>query len=149
MPTLTNCHDNTSITKTEIVFDLNDVYSGTSPIGPHIFPQVTVNVSDINSKSTQSGTTFSKNAQSFSIYYQNARSIRSHINDIYSCLTSAEFQIVCITESWLDSSISNSEFIPPNHVTFRSDRNFIRSVRQRGGGVVLSVNAQFSVKSLI
>mgnify|MGYP005984162229 FL=1 len=56
--------------------------------------------------------------------------------------------MLCITESWLDSSVVNSEFIPRNYNVFRSDRDFSRSGRQRGGGVVLATNGKFSVKSL-
>ena len=142
------------MTRAGIAFDPNDkklsycLYSGTSLNDPEMFRTVTASVSESNSTSTLSPVRLSKTIQSFSIYYQNARSIRSRINDIYCLLTSSEFDVICITESWLDPSIANSEFIPPNYVTFRSDRNFIRSGRQRGGGVVLAVNAQFSVKGL-
>mgnify|MGYP005984510109 FL=1 len=82
------------------------------------------------------------------VYYQNVRSIKSKVNEIYVNLTDAEFDLIAITESWLDSSVADSEFAPVNYQVFRSDRDFIRSGRQTGGGVILAINGKHKVKNL-
>ncbi|XP_063913303.1 uncharacterized protein LOC135129962 [Zophobas morio] len=74
--------------------------------------------------------------------------MRSKVNDIYAGVTSAEFDVICITETWLDPSINNCECFPANYNVFRADRDFQRTGRKRGGGVLLAVNNIFKVKSL-
>ena len=82
------------------------------------------------------------------IYYQNVRSIRSRVNEVFFCLNVSDYDVICLTESWLDSSISNCEFMPSSYCVFRADRNFTCSNRQRGGGVVLAVSDKFPVSSV-
>ena len=76
------------------------------------------------------------------------RSIKSKVNDIFLGLTDLEFDVVCLSESWLDSSVDNNEFIPSNYQVYRIDRNFNRLGRQRGGGVLLILKNIFSVSRL-
>ena len=88
------------------------------------------------------------NISNLSIYYQNARSIKSKVNEVYYNLSDSEFDIVCITESWLDSSVDDNEFMPPNFDVFRTDRDFVHTGRRRGGGVILAVNRTYAATNV-
>ena len=48
-----------------------------------------------------------------------------------------DLDIVCVTETWLNDSIRDSEILPYNYTTFRQDRYKNRV----GGGVLISVNS--------
>ena len=49
-----------------------------------------------------------------SIYYQNVRSIRNKVNGFFNGTSDMGFDIICISETWLNDSISNSEIISPH-----------------------------------
>ena len=46
-----------------------------------------------------------------------------------------QFDVIALTETWLDSSISNHELLPTGYRIIRRDRE-----NKRGGGVLLAVN---------
>ena len=71
--------------------------------------------------------------------------MRSVVNNVYAGLSDCERDIICLSETWLDSSISNSELIPKEFHVFRADRDFIATRRKRGGGVLLAVHNKFKV----
>ena len=53
------------------------------------------------------------------------------------------FDIVAITETWLDSKVNDSELMHPNYSVYRRDRHDILSDKI-GGGVALCVNNNIS-----
>lgn len=77
------------------------------------------------------------------IYYQNTRSIRNAIPDIYNSLACSNLDIVAFTETWLDSSFYDGE-LSNNFNVMRADRNFTATGLSRGGGVLLAVNTKFN-----
>lgn len=58
----------------------------------------------------------------------------------YNALLVIDVLVVALTETWLEPSISSSEFFTDEYVVFRSDRNYLASNRSRGGGVLIAVN---------
>ncbi len=90
--------------------------------------------------------------QPFSVFYQNVRSLKStYWDQLYnskesklSCFhdiaSTNQFDIIALTETWLDSSVSNLELLPSGYKITRRDRE-----NKRGGGVVLAVKD--SIKS--
>lgn len=48
------------------------------------------------------------------------------------------FDLIVITESWLDDSINNAELLPPFYNVIRSDRKFSLTNRSTGGGVFIA-----------
>lgn len=48
-----------------------------------------------------------------------------------------DLDIICVTGTWLNNSISDSEILPYNYTTFRRDRSHNRI----GGGVLISVKS--------
>ena len=77
-----------------------------------------------------------------SIYYTNCRSLPPKIDELRVQVASCNPEIVAITASWLDPSITNSEIMIPGYMTYRRDRN------RNGGGLVLFVKDSLPVSSI-
>ena len=63
----------------------------------------------------------------------NARSIVSKRFDFLAYICAHRFDVVAVTETFLDDSVHDSHIIPPGYSVFRRDRN------RHGGGVALLV----------
>ncbi len=98
-----------------------------------------------------------KNNQFISVFYQNARSLKATVKDRdepgnYICklsllqdiVYSADYDIVAITEMWLNSTISSLEVLPYGHDIYRKDRD-----DRIGGGVLFAVRNTIAVKSCL
>ncbi|XP_055590580.1 uncharacterized protein LOC129742679 [Uranotaenia lowii] len=72
------------------------------------------------------------------VYYQNAGGMRTKTNQFLLALSSCEYDIVMITETWLKDDIANSE-LALNYSIYRNDRNSNTSQLNRGGGVLIAV----------
>ena len=80
----------------------------------------------------------------FSVFYQNVRSLKStyysrntkenKLSSFHDIVSTNQFDVIALTETWLDSSVSNHELLPSGYKISRRDRE-----RKRGGGVVLAV----------
>lgn len=55
------------------------------------------------------------------IYYQNVRGLKSKVNEFYNNILTTEFDIISITETWLDESVYSSEFFSDEWSVFRQD----------------------------
>ena len=64
----------------------------------------------------------------------NARSLRNKVLDLQALLLVDIFDVVAITETWLDSNFGDHELLMDGFNIFRKDRHF-----QRGGGVLLAI----------
>lgn len=83
-----------------------------------------------------------------SIYYQNVRGLNTKLNILYNSLTASSYDILALSETWLDSNIENSEIVHENYVLFRSDRDKAATNRSRGGGVMLAVRSSLNAVNL-
>jgi len=72
-------------------------------------------------------------SRSLTCWSFNARSIVNKSLDLFAKLSSLSPDIVMITETYLDSSITNSEIFPSNYNVYRLDRN------RHGGGVLIAI----------
>ena len=63
----------------------------------------------------------------------NARSVVSKRFDLSAFVLACDFDVVAITETFLDNSIHDSHIVPPGYTVFRKDRN------RHGGGVLLLI----------
>ncbi|WP_206737888.1 hypothetical protein, partial [Klebsiella pneumoniae] len=70
------------------------------------------------------------------LYYQNARGLRSKTHTFYVNACELAFDIIVVTESWLNDSVKNAELFPSNYNVVRCDRKFDTVARTMGGGVV-------------
>ncbi|XP_050515099.1 uncharacterized protein LOC126890284 [Diabrotica virgifera virgifera] len=89
-------------------------------------------------------------AQKFNIevYYQNCRSLLGRTQLVYTNHGSVPgtHKIFAFTETWLNSSVYDSELFDPELFTvIRSDRDFLATGTTRGGGVLLAVNKALNV----
>ena len=65
-----------------------------------------------------------------SILYSNCHSLLPKLDSLRVHATTSSPDIIALTETWLDHSISNSELLIPGYVIVRKDRNY------HGGGVL-------------
>lgn len=77
------------------------------------------------------------------LYYQNVRGLCSKTLELYHATSTNQFDIVCLTETWLNNSINDSELFSNEYKVYRADRNFIASGRRRGGGVLVAIGSGF------
>ncbi|XP_008484612.1 uncharacterized protein LOC103521280, partial [Diaphorina citri] len=83
-----------------------------------------------------------------SIYYQNCRGLRTKQNEFTSNFVGTDFDVICLTETWLkDSIFSSSYFITNDYYVYRKDRLYNDEV-QFGGGVLIAVKKHFNVVRL-
>ena len=68
-----------------------------------------------------------------SIYYQNVRGLRTKSHEFLSGILNCNYDIVCITETWLNDGFYNNEFFDGRYQVFRCDRDSDTSGFERGG----------------
>lgn len=72
-----------------------------------------------------------------SVLYYNARSLFPKFDELLLTVNTRKPDIVCVTESWLNDDILDSEISIPSYQLFRRNRN------RHGGGVVLFISFKF------
>lgn len=84
------------------------------------------------------------------VYYQNVRGLNTKINELFDSTAGCQvdYDVIAFTETWLNSSVKNSELFDLNFVVFRSDRDFGATNKSRGGGVLLAVKSSISSREL-
>src|SRR5436190_17765568 len=71
----------------------------------------------------------------------NSQSLRGHIDEIREVFQPLNFDIICVTESWLKPSIQSKEVAIPGYVLLRNDRT-----NKIGGGVGAYIRECFNYK---
>ena len=84
-----------------------------------------------------------------SIYYQNARSIRGKLIDLHLSSLSCDYDIIVVTETWLNESVFDSEILNSNYNIYRRDRCSTHSLKGEGGGVLVAVSSRLSSMRLL
>lgn len=82
-------------------------------------------------------------------FYQNAHSIRNKVDEIRLATSSCPFQVIALTESWLDNSFGINEHFSKKFNVYRCDRSRNTSDRNGGDGVLVAVDAQLNREHLI
>ena len=77
---------------------------------------------------------------SIQLYFYNCRSVVNKLNLFQSFISTSDFSVFVITESWCSPYIFDAEIIPPNFLIFRKDRP------SRGGGVFIAVQKSIPSK---
>ena len=78
-------------------------------------------------------------------YYQNCRGIKTKLETLRINLLNCDADVIALTETWLNSSVYNSEFGCDRFI-FRKDRNQYLTGKKQGGGVLLAVSKKFVVR---
>ncbi|XP_045446631.1 uncharacterized protein LOC123654790 [Melitaea cinxia] len=84
---------------------------------------------------------------SLSIYYQNVRGLRTKTNLFYNSLLLNDFDIICLSETWLLDSVSSSELFDYRYTVYRCDRSYESRGDKLGGGVLIALRREFQVVS--
>ena len=105
---------------------------------------------DVNLNPGPSTATSDGHSKSFSSALVNARSLKSihklcptssevisNLNAFQNFVYREELDIICVTETWLNDTVSDSELLPYNYSIFRKDRNDHR----HGGGVLIGLKS--------
>lgn len=71
------------------------------------------------------------------IYYQNVRGLRTKSHSFLSNIINSDYDVICLTETWLNSDFFSGEFFDPRYNVYRRDRCGREVVR--GGGVLVAV----------
>lgn len=60
-------------------------------------------------------------------YYQNIRGIRTKTDTFYKNNIALDMDVMCLTETWLNSDILDSELVTDEYTIYRKDRNYEQS----------------------
>lgn len=82
------------------------------------------------------------------LYYQNCRGLKTKLHTLYTNVISSTYDIIILTETWLCSNISDSEYIDSRYQVFRMDRDRSASGRRDGGGVLVAVSRTLCAAAL-
>jgi hypothetical protein len=81
-----------------------------------------------------------KNVNGLSIGHLNVRSVLPKVDQIRYILCKAQFDIFCLNETWLDSTVGQHEYDVDGYITVNKPRN------RRGGGVLIYVKKGIEFK---
>lgn len=80
------------------------------------------------------------------IYYQNIRGLRTKTHNFYRQLSLENYDIIILTETWLNESVCSAELFDDRYIVYRRDRN---NSKKDGGGVLIAVLKSIKSKRLI
>lgn len=85
-----------------------------------------------------------------SLYYQNVRGLRLKLRELRLNLANFDGDLVCMTESWLNDGIFDSELTigDSNYNIFRRDRNYDVSETTMGGGCIIFCKSYISCQRM-
>lgn len=84
-------------------------------------------------------------APNINIYYQNTRGLRTKTHNFCRQLSLENYDIVVLTETWLNSSILSAELFDDRYVVHRRDRD---GRKKDGGGVLIAVLKKINSKRM-
>lgn len=121
-------------------------YSGICPVEAKIDTAPRLNsISLFQSTNDTHNTHESVNAQtprrsSIGFYYQNVRGLRSKIDNFFTATSDAAYDVIILTETWLNDHIPSPLLFGQAYSVYRKDRDPIRTGKSRGGGVLVAVS---------
>lgn len=80
--------------------------------------------------------------KNLSIFYQNVNGLRTKCLELSNNILINDFDIIVITESWLQDDILDRELCDNRYVVFRVDRNLSATGKCMGGGIVIFVRTE-------
>lgn len=80
------------------------------------------------------------------IHYQNTRGLRTKLKKFLTSSACFHGDIICVSETWLNSSIQDGEVIDNIYNLFRKDRDHNTSERKRGGGVLIAIKKNIAAE---
>lgn len=83
---------------------------------------------------------------SINVYYQNTRGLRTKTHNFYRQLSLENYDIVILTETWLNSSVLSTELFDDRYIVYRRDRD---GRKKDGGGVLIAVLKKINSKRMV
>lgn len=80
-----------------------------------------------------------------SMYYQNINGMRTKLQHFYQNVLNSDYDVICLTETNLNSGIFDGEVIDSRYNVYRRDRDITSSSKESGGGVLIAVKKKFHV----
>lgn len=82
---------------------------------------------------------------SLNIFYQNVRGLRTKYKQFFGNVLDSSFDIIAVTETWLQSSNFSEEYFDSNEFNvYRKDRSATTSNKSIGGGVLVAIKKIFN-----
>lgn len=89
------------------------------------------------------------NSLNLNLYYQNTRGLRTKTHDFYCNLSCCNYDVIILTETWLNNKIFNNEIFDDRYVIYRRDReSLVNNKKKDGGGVLIAVRRWIHSKRL-
>lgn len=101
------------------------------PESPYLFTAILISPSQVMQTREK--------LKTLSIYYQNVRSLRTKDDTFSEGVVLSDYDVYCITETWLLSDISSYELFCDSYSIFRRDRNYGVTGQKYGGGVLTAI----------
>lgn len=73
--------------------------------------------------------------------------VKSFLNTIFAAIHTSSYDVIIITETWLNDAVFNEELFGPDWFVYRKDRQSNFDDRE-GGGVLIAVNNRFVSSSI-
>lgn len=80
-----------------------------------------------------------------SVYYQNVRGLRSKTTIFFRNLLNSDYDVVCLSETWLLPGIFDEEIFDPRYSVYRTDRDYERLGLTKGGGTLVAIRRGLTV----
>ncbi|XP_053686381.1 uncharacterized protein LOC128735925 [Sabethes cyaneus] len=78
------------------------------------------------------------------IFYQNIRGLRTKVDDFFVSVCDTEFDVIILTETWLNDQICSPQLFGTSYNVYRNDRDAESTGKKRGGGVLIAVSNRIS-----
>ncbi|XP_055527958.1 uncharacterized protein LOC129720502 [Wyeomyia smithii] len=83
-----------------------------------------------------------RNERKLRIFYQNVRGLRTKIDTFFLAASYSEYDVIVLTETWLDDCILSPQLFGSSFTVLRMDRSRVNSRKSRGGGVLIAVSSR-------
>lgn len=82
------------------------------------------------------------------IFHLNVRSVNNKSTDLLLSTNSTDYEVIALTETWLDPSQKESEFLDKKYKSFRKDRSESAVESNRGGGVLFAIKKEIECEAV-
>lgn len=84
-----------------------------------------------------------KTKTTFKVVYQYVRGFRTKQTELLHMAFSMDFQIICLTETWLNARCCDHKLFPDSFITFCSDRD--SNTTSRDGGILIAISSRVCI----
>lgn len=82
------------------------------------------------------------------VYYQNVRGLRTKFNVLQLSVATSSFDVIALTETWLNRDFDTSELGLSNYSVYRRDRCPVATGLGRGGGVLIAADLKLNCRGI-